>query len=103
MRGGRSSAAASGVINRRIAAPSPGRSTAEMLPEARPRSRYHQSVAIRPLVLLVPSMAAAVELPRRLAATGAVAGLFPPKVLDLARAVAEPALLARALRAWDTG
>jgi RecB family exonuclease len=49
-------------------------------------------------------MAAAVELPRRLAAAGrAVAGLYPFKVMDLARAVAEPALLGRGLRAWGAG
>jgi RecB family exonuclease len=64
---------------------------------------YHP-VVIRPVVLLVPSMAAAVELPRRLVTAGqAVAGLYPLRLLDLARALAEPALLGRGLRAWDTG
>ncbi len=49
-------------------------------------------------------MAAAVELPRRLASIeGALAGLYPFKVLDLARALAEPVLLGRGLRAWDSG
>jgi len=49
-------------------------------------------------------MAAAVELPRRLASVdGALAGLYPFKVLDLARALAEPVLLGRGLRAWDSG
>jgi RecB family exonuclease len=49
-------------------------------------------------------MAAAVELPRRLAtARGALAGVYPFKVLDLARARAEPVLLGRGLRAWDNG
>lgn len=49
-------------------------------------------------------MAAAVELPRRLASTGrAVAGIYPFKVMDLARAVAEPALLGRGLLAWSAG
>jgi len=61
-------------------------------------------VGIRPVVLLVPSLATAVELPRRLASTGrAVAGLYPFKVMDLARAVAEPALLGRGLLAWSAG
>jgi RecB family exonuclease len=49
-------------------------------------------------------MAAAVELPRRLAsAGGALAGVYPFKVLDLARILAEPVLLGRGLRAWDSG
>ena len=49
-------------------------------------------------------MAASVELPRRLASVeGALAGLYPFKVLDLARALAEPVLLGRGLRAWDPG
>jgi hypothetical protein len=61
-------------------------------------------VGIRPIVLLTPSRAAAVELPRRLASTGrALSGLYSFKPLDLARAIAEPALLGRGLRAWDTG
>ena len=61
-------------------------------------------VPVEPVVLLVPSMAAAVELPRRLAAaTGAVAGIYPFKLLDLARAIAEPALLGKGGRAWDSG
>jgi RecB family exonuclease len=61
-------------------------------------------MGIRPIVLLVPSLAAAVELPRRLAATGpGLTGLYPFKVLDLARAIAEPALLGRGLKAWDAG
>ncbi len=59
---------------------------------------------LTPVILLVPSQAAAVELPRRLASTGrAIAGLFPFKVLDLARAIAEPALLGRGLKAWNFG
>ena len=61
-------------------------------------------MGIRPVVLLVPSLAAAVELPRRLASTGrAVAGLYPFRVMDLARAVAEPALLGRGLLPWGPG
>jgi RecB family exonuclease len=49
-------------------------------------------------------MAAVVELPRRLASSrGALAGLYPFKVLDLARALAEPFLLGQGLRAWDNG
>jgi RecB family exonuclease len=61
-------------------------------------------LSFRPLVLLVPSLAAAIELPRRLAATGrAVAGAYAMKPLDLARALAEPVLLGRGLTAWDSG
>ncbi len=66
-----------------------------------------------PIVLLAPSMAAALELPRRLAAAGRAIALyrFPEPgrdhyrsgVLDLARAVAEPELLGRGLAAWDAG
>jgi hypothetical protein len=49
-------------------------------------------------------MAAAVEIPRRLASTGrAVAGIYPFKVMDLARAIAEPGLLGRGLGAWGAG
>jgi ATP-dependent helicase/nuclease subunit B len=56
-------------------------------------------------VLLVPSRAAALEIPRRLATVTqrAVAGLLPMKLSDLARAIAEPGLLGRGLRAWDSG
>jgi RecB family exonuclease len=55
-------------------------------------------------VLLVPSRAPAVEIPRRLAATGkALAGLRPMKVMELADAIAEPVLLGRGLRPWDAG
>jgi len=69
-----------------------------------PRRAYDAAVGIRPVVLLVPSLAAAVELPRRLAAAGpGLTGLYPFKVLDLARAIAEPALLGRGLKAWDAG
>lgn len=61
-------------------------------------------MGIRPVVLLVPSLAAAVELPRRLAsAAPGLTGLYPFKVLDLARAVAEPSLLGRGLEAWHPG
>ena len=61
-------------------------------------------VSFRPLLLLVPSRAAATELPRRLASTGrAVAGVYAWKPLDLARALAEPVLLGRGLRPWDSG
>jgi RecB family exonuclease len=61
-------------------------------------------VAPGPLILLVPSRAAAVELPRRLAtAKGALAGVYPFKLADLARALAEPALLGRGLGPWDPG
>jgi ATP-dependent helicase/nuclease subunit B len=55
-------------------------------------------------VLLAPSRAGALELPRRLASTqGAIAGLLPMRVMDLARALAEPVLLGRGLRSWDSG
>jgi ATP-dependent helicase/nuclease subunit B len=55
-------------------------------------------------VLVAPSMAAVVELPRRLAMAGnAVSGLYAFKLPDLARALAEPALLGRGLLAWDGG
>jgi RecB family exonuclease len=70
-------------------------------------------VSLRPLVLLTPSSAAAVELPRRLAARGRAVALyrFPEPgsghyrsgVLDFARAVAEPELLGAGLAAWDAG
>src|SRR5689334_17823529 len=57
-----------------------------------------------PLLLLVPSPAAGVEIPRRPASTGhAVAGLYPLTLADLARALGEPALLGRGLQAWDAG
>jgi RecB family exonuclease len=65
------------------------------------------------VILLAPSMAAAIELPRRLASTGRALALhrFPEPgrdhyrsgVRDLARAVAEPTLLGRGLRSWDGG
>jgi ATP-dependent helicase/nuclease subunit B len=68
---------------------------------------------VNPIVLLAPSMAAAMELPRRLAAAGRAVALyrFPEPgrdhyrsgVLDLARAVAEPELLGKGLAAWDAG
>jgi ATP-dependent helicase/nuclease subunit B len=59
---------------------------------------------VRPLVLLVPSFAAARELPRRLASTGrALAGVYGMEVRHLARALAEPALLGRGLRPWSRG
>ncbi|HEX6737597.1 MAG TPA: hypothetical protein VF310_04990, partial [Vicinamibacteria bacterium] len=59
---------------------------------------------LRPLVLLTPSAAAAVELPRRLALTGrALAGIYPMTLRDLARAVAEPVLLGQGLDVWDGG
>lgn len=62
------------------------------------------SVSLRPALLIVPSLAAAVELPRRLAqAPRALAGLYPLRLLDLARAIAEPQLLGRGLKPWDTG
>ena len=61
-------------------------------------------MALSPLILLVPSRAAAVEWPRRIAASGrATAGLYPFKILDLARALAEPALLGQGLAPWDAG
>ena len=76
-----------------------------MLPTSpRPARAYDAAVGIRPVVLIVPSLAAAVELPRRLAGAGpGLTGLYPFKVLDLARAVAEPSLLGRGLKAWDPG
>jgi len=61
-------------------------------------------VLLRPLLLLTPSAASAVEIPRRLAERrGAVAGLYPLTVAAFARAVAEPALLGRGLLAWHSG
>jgi len=67
----------------------------------------------RPFVLVAPSVAAASELPRRLASAGRALVLyrFPEPgpdhyrsgLLDLARALAEPVLLGRGLRAWDYG
>jgi len=61
-------------------------------------------VSLRPLVLLTPSQAAAVELPRRVASTGrALAGVYAVKPLELARALAEPVLLGRGLAAWSSG
>jgi len=55
-------------------------------------------------LLLAPSRAAAMEIPRRLATVqGALAGLLPMKVMDLAAALAEPTLLGRGLRPWDSG
>ena len=61
-------------------------------------------MSLRPLVLLTPSLAAAVELPRRLASTGrALAAVYPMKLLDLARALAEPLLLGKALAPWTSG
>jgi RecB family exonuclease len=57
-----------------------------------------------PTILVVPSHAAAVEWPRRLAETGlALAGLYAMKLRELARAIAEPLLLGRGLAAWDPG
>jgi RecB family exonuclease len=56
------------------------------------------------VVLLVPSRAAAVEWPRRLAEGGrALCGVYAFKPRELARALAEPALLGRGLAAWDPG
>jgi RecB family exonuclease len=61
-------------------------------------------LSLRPLVLLTPSLAAAVELPRRLASTGrALAAVYPMKPLDLARALAEPGLLGKGLARWTGG
>ena len=55
-------------------------------------------------LLLAPSRAAALEIPRRLASIrGALTGILPLKVMDLATALAEPALLGRGLRPWDSG
>jgi RecB family exonuclease len=68
------------------------------------RAAYDGEVALRPLVLISPSMTAAVELPRRLASTaGACAAIYAFRPRDLARAIAEPALLGAGLRAWDSG
>ena len=61
-------------------------------------------MSLRPLVLLTPSIAAAVELPRRLASTGrAIAGVYALKPLELARLLAEPVLLGRGLMPWTSG
>jgi len=50
-------------------------------------------------------MAAAIEIPRRLASSTrrALTGLLPFRLSDLARAVAEPLLLGQGLKMWDTG
>ncbi len=69
---------------------------------------YDLQVIVPATILLLPSRApdpaALRELPRRLASTGrAVTGLWPFRVLSLARAIAEPTLLCRGLRAWDSG
>jgi len=62
------------------------------------------SLARGPTILVVPSHAAAVEWPRRLAETGlALAGVYALKPRELARALVEPALLGRGLQAWDAG
>ncbi|HEY7921572.1 MAG TPA: hypothetical protein VII62_00235, partial [Vicinamibacteria bacterium] len=64
-------------------------------------------MSLRPLVLLTPSIAAAVELPRRLASAGptgrAIAGVYAMKPLELARLLAEPVLLGRGLMPWTSG
>lgn len=61
-------------------------------------------MALRVRLLVVPSLAAATEWPRRLSeAGGSIAGLYAFKLKDLARALAEPALLGRGLSAWDPG
>lgn len=61
-------------------------------------------MGFRPLVLLVPSRAAALALPRRLASTGlALAGVWALAPLELARTLVEVELLSRGLRAWDPG
>jgi ATP-dependent helicase/nuclease subunit B len=59
---------------------------------------------VRPLIRLVPSFAAARELPRRLASAGrALAGVYGFEVRELARAIAEPVLLGRGLQQWNRG
>ncbi len=61
-------------------------------------------MGIRSIVLLSPSAAAAVEWPRRLAdRAGAQAALYPMRVVDLARTIAEPTLLGKGLRPWTAG
>lgn len=75
----------------------------------RRRSLYdRRRVTPRPTLLLVPSRApdpaALRELPRRLASTGrALAGVYPFRILSLARTLAEPALLGRGLGSWGAG
>lgn len=65
---------------------------------------YDPTVPLAPVVLLVPSTAARTELPRRLAgAAGAIAGLRPLKLDELARSLAEPPLSSRGLRPWHDG
>ena len=72
-------------------------------PPPRPRITS-PAVSLRPLVLLVPSRAAAVELPRRLASTGRpLAGVYALTPLELARILAEPLLLGRGLAPWTNG
>ena len=62
------------------------------------------AAGLAPVVLLVPSRAAAVEWPRRLAEGGrALCGVYAFKPRELARVLAEPELLGRGLPAWDPG
>jgi RecB family exonuclease len=61
-------------------------------------------VGLRPVILIAPSPAAAVELPRRLAGGGRpLAGCYAFKLEHFARAVAEPLLLGRGMAAWGPG
>jgi ATP-dependent helicase/DNAse subunit B len=58
----------------------------------------------RPLVVLVSSPAAVLELPRRLASAGrALASFRTFTASGLARALAEPALLREGLKPWNSG
>jgi ATP-dependent helicase/nuclease subunit B len=62
------------------------------------------SALLRTLILITPSRAAAVELPRRIAANRrALAGVYSFELRDLARKLAEAALLTRGLKPWDFG
>jgi len=61
-------------------------------------------VPVPTIVLIVPSQAAAVELPRRLASTGrALTGLYAFTLRELAEAIAQPGLLGQGLAVWNTG
>jgi ATP-dependent helicase/nuclease subunit B len=62
------------------------------------------SALLRTLILITPSRAAAVEIPRRMASTRrALAGVYSFELRDLARKLAEASLLTRGLKPWDLG
>ncbi len=65
---------------------------------------YDRGVSARRVVVIVPSMAAAVELPRRLASTGRpLTHVYPFTVPGLAWAMAGPFLLEQGRKGWSAG